>query len=133
MGIKDAQEKLQKEAAESKSSLVQVLAGHLCEVMDETLASFVVKVGYSADEMGKYVLAKAKEALNGQNGALEDAVVYRFASEYYQSSREEIDKVLGLRRIAADAPKADDPVAPPKPPKPKQKDEQISLFDFLGG
>lgn len=158
MPVETAKAKIQKEAAEC-GSMEKAIAAHLVSIMDDELAALVERPDYTVKEMGGFVMAKARKALNSQSGCLADEVVYGFATDYYHATREEIKK-NGQISTASKAPastgankpkpeKAEVTTAkPPKSVKAQEKAEkaaaqktakrtgpegQMSLFDMLGG
>lgn len=110
MSIDTAKAKLQKEA--KGDLLTEAIAGHLVEIMDDELAALVERPDYTAGEMGRFVLGKAREQLHGRDGGLPDEVVYGYATDYYHASRDEIAKTVvraGTGKAAVSAAKAGKP------------------------
>ncbi|MBQ8137097.1 MAG: hypothetical protein IJ174_06655 [Clostridia bacterium] len=154
MSIDTAKAKLQKEA--KGDLLTEAIAGHLVEIMDDELAALVERPDYTAGEMGRFVLGKAREQLHGRDGGLPDEVVYGYATDYYHASRGEIAKTVvraGTGKVSTStktaktetkAPKtvtkkpetvtkpADPVIKPPKKAK-AVAEGQLSLFDLMGG
>lgn len=145
--INDAVVKLNDEAEKftGNKELLSPCYAHILSVLDDDLAGKIMQEKYTLSEMVRFIIAKAREALNGQNGALPDETVFGFAVEYYQSSREDIDKLVGksgpATAKAATQKKEEKPSEKPvikevKKPVPKEKkevQEQISMFDLMGG
>lgn len=154
MSIDTAKAKLQKEA--KGDLLTEAIAGHLVEIMDDELAALVERPDYTAGEMGRFILGKAREQLHGRDGGLPDEVVYGYATDYYHASRDEIAKTVvraGTGKVSTStktaktetkAPKivtkkpetvakpADPVIKPPKKAK-AVAEGQLSLFDLMGG
>lgn len=99
MSIDTAKTKLLKEAQECKTNqqMVKVLADHLIQIMDDELAALVDRAAYTADEMGRFVVGMARKELNSKNGGLPDEVVYGYCTDYYHSTRKDIDAILGAK------------------------------------
>lgn len=158
MSIETAREKLKKEAA-SCGGLEKAITAYLVSIMDDELAALVERPDYTVQEMGGFVMAKARKELNSKSGYLADEVVYGFATDYYHATREEIKKNGQIStsgkvptNTGTNKPKSEKAEAkaakPPKSIKAQEKAEkaaaskpakksgpegQISLFDMLGG
>ena len=154
MSIDTAKAKLQKEA--KGDLLTEAIAGHLVEIMDDELAALVERPDYTANEMGRFVIAKARKQLQGKSGGLPDEVVYGYATDYYHASREEIKNTSAgavKTQVTASPKPAKTETKPPKtvakkpetvtkpadpvikPPKKAKAvaEGQLSLFDLMGG
>jgi|GEM_PF-4749587 len=154
MSIDTAKAKLQKEA--KGDLLTEAIAGHLAEIMDDELAALVDRPDYTAGEMGRFVIGKARKQLNSRNGGLPDEVVYGYATDYYHASRDEIKKTLagaGTAKVSTTpkTPKTEtktpktvakksetvtksaDPVIKPTKKAKSVAEGQLSLFDLMGG
>ena len=160
MPIESAKKKIEEEA-KACGGLEKAIARHLILIMDEELASLVNRPEYTVKEMGSFVMGKARKELNGKSGALEDEVVFGFATDYYHASRKEIQGTAASASMTsvkastekkpAKAPKqaakaqaqgenaqevAKNAQEKPKVPKPAKNavpEGQLSLFDLMGG
>lgn len=134
-----ATEKLAQEAEAYKGNkgLLTPIYQHLLGIMDEELSALVLRDDYTLGEMVHFVTEKARKELDGVSGALADDVVYGFATDYYHSSREEINKLLcpAITKTTSVVKPEAKPEAKPKPVKPKEAkaEQQITLFDLLEG
>lgn len=154
MSIQTACDKLRREA--KGDLLTEAIAEHLAANMTEELAALVERPDYTANEMGRFVIAKARKQLQGKSGGLPDEVVYGYATDYYHASREEIKNTSAgaVKTQVTASPKpaktetkpqqkvGHKPEPAPKPADPAPKinkkakpvdDGQLSLFDMLGG
>lgn len=160
MSIESAKKKIEEEA-KACGGLEKAIAKHLVSVMDEELAALVDRPDYTVKEMGAFVMGKARKELNGKSGALEDEVVFGFATDYYHAGRKEIQGTAlsnsmtsvkaGGEKKPAQAPKqaakaqeqgknaqevAKNAQEKPKVPKPAKNavpEGQLTLFDLMGG
>lgn len=143
-----ALEKLNAESEDFKGNkgLLSPIYSYLLSILNDELAALILQDGYTLAEMISFVIEKARKELDGKSGALADDVVYGFATDYYHSSREQIDGLLKKKSTAAPktitVPAAKDASADRKPEKEKKKTtaktkqqekEQLSLFDLMGG
>lgn len=160
MPIESAKKKIEEEA-KACGGLEKAIVRHLIEIMDEELAVLVNRPEYTVKEMGAFVMGKARKELNGKSGALEDEVVFGFATDYYHASRKEIQGTAASASMTsvkastekkpAQAPKqaakaqkqgknaqktAQNAQEKPKVLKPAKNavpEGQLSLFDLMGG
>ena len=146
--ISQALEKLNAESEDFKGNkgLLSPIYSYLLSILNDELAALILQDGYTLTEMISFVIEKARKELDGKSGALADDVVYGFTTDYYHSSREQIDELIKKKSTAAPrtitAPVAKDASADKKPEKEKKKttakpkqqeEEQLSLFDLIGG
>lgn len=91
--IQQAAEKLTAEAEAFKGNkgLLSPIYSYLLSIINEELAWLVIQEKYTLSEMVQFVTEKARKELDGKSGALADDVVYGFATDYYHSSREDIE------------------------------------------
>ena len=139
--IQQAAEKLTAEADafNGNKGLLSPIYSYLLSVLNEELAGLVIQEKYTLSEMVQFVTEMARKELDGKSGALADDVVYGFATDYYHSTREDIEKIL---KVAEPVPKPaakteakteHKPVAKPAPKEKKPEQAQVSLFDLMGG
>ena len=139
--IQQAAEKLTAEADAFKGNtgLLSPIYSYLLSILTEELAALVIQEKYTLSEMVQFVTEKARKELDGKSGALADDVVYGFATDYYHSSREDIEKILKVAKpVSKPATKTEakaepKPVAKPAPKEKKPEQAQVSLFDLMGG
>lgn len=145
MSIDTARAKLNDQAKNltDNQAMMLLIVKHLSDVLDEELAAQAELEDRTVQEMGRYIVSRARKALSGKSGGLPDETVYGFALVYLRADREEISKALTAatpavrtekhveKPCAAPAAKENKKPAPP-PFNRKQIDGQLSLFD-LGG
>lgn len=122
MPIESAKKKIEEEA-KACGGLEKAIVRHLIEIMDEELAVLVNRPEYTVKEMGAFVMGKARKELNGKSGALEDEVVFGFATDYYHASRNEIQGTAlsnSMTSVKASVEKKP-PKRQSKPPKPRSR------------
>lgn len=78
------------------------------------------------DLLKTYILAKAREYLHNENGAIEDEVVYGWAKHFYIEPLEEIKK----EREELQPETKPQPKKESKPEPKKKENNQLSIFDL---
>lgn len=77
------------------------------------------------DLLKTYIMSKAREHLDNENGAIEDEIVYGWAKHFYIEPLEEIQKENKELQPKPKPQKKEQPK-----PQPKKESNQLSIFDL---